>query len=114
MHAGEAVEPSGHFHELLIALAGDADDDGRAQRGQIGQMTLDKDLDAVIVQPNRIEHAAGGFDGSRRWVADPWALGDGLGQDSTQPSQIHQTGHFSGVTESTRCNQDRIAEPQPS
>ena len=38
--AGQAVQPGGQLDELLVALPGDADDDRRAQAGQVGQLPL--------------------------------------------------------------------------
>ena len=44
--ARQPVEPGGHVDELRVALAGDADDDLRAEPGQIGQQMGDERLDA--------------------------------------------------------------------
>ena len=69
IHAGQAIEPGRHVDELLLALARDADDDLRAQPGQIGQQMGDERLDAVVIQADGIEHAAAGFVGPRRRIA---------------------------------------------
>ena len=45
------------------------------RRGQVGQLPLEKGLDAVVIQPDRVEHAAGGFDGARRRIARREAVG---------------------------------------
>ena len=71
-------------------------------------MPLDEGLDAVVVQPDGIEHAAGGFDGARRRIARPGLLGDRLGQNPAQPGDVDQSGHFPGVAERARGDHDRI------
>ena len=110
--AGDAFEPGGHRHELVGGLACDADDDRRVERGQVGQLPLDEGLDAVVVQSDRVEHAAGGFDGPRRRIAWPRLLGDRLGQDPAQPREVHQPGHFAGVAEGARGHGDRVGQTQ--
>ena len=97
---------------FLAARAGDADDDRRAERGQVGQLPFDERLDAVVVQPDGIEHAAGGFDGSRRRIARPRLLRDRLGQDSAQPRDVDQPGHFPAIAERARGHRDRIGQAQ--
>ncbi len=114
IHAGQAVEPGRHVDELLLALARDADDDLRAQPGQIGQQMGDERLDAVVVQADRIEHAAAGFAGPRRRIAGARILRDGLGQNAAQAAKIHQAGHLPGVAKGPRRHQDRIGQTQSS
>ena len=53
-----------------------------------------------------------GLHGPRRRVARPRLLGDRLGQDSAQPRQIDQAGHFPGVAERARGHHDRIGQAQ--
>ncbi len=113
IHAGQAVEPGRHVDELPLALARDADDDLRAQPGQIGQRMGDERLDAVVVQADRIEHAAAGFVGPRRRIARARMLRDGLWQNAPQAAKVDQAGHLPGVTKSPRSHQDRIGKTQP-
>ena len=44
---------------------------------------LEEGLDPVVVQPDRVEHAAGGFDGPGWGIAGARILGDSLRQDRT-------------------------------
>ena len=81
---------------------------------QVRQVVLDEGLDAVVVQADRVEHAAGRFDGSPGAIAVPRLAGDRLGQDPAQAGQIDQAGHLAGIAERARGHHDRVGEPQPA
>ena len=40
--------------------------------------------------------------------------GDRLGQDAAEPGKIDQAGHFAGVAECARGDQDRIGKEEPA
>src|SRR5262249_5958572 len=89
------------------------DDCGR-QRAQIGQVVGDEVLDAVVVQPDGVEHARGRLDGARRGVAGARLAGDGLGDDAAQAREVEGAGHLTGVAEGARGDEDGVGEAQPA
>ncbi len=110
--AGEAVEPGRHGHEFVVRAAGNADDDRHAERCQVRQVVRDEGLDPVVIQADRVEHASGRLDGAPRGVAGPRLLGDRLRQNTAEAVEIDETGHFAGVAERARSDEDRIRQPQ--
>ncbi len=75
---------------------------------------FDEGFDAVVVQPDRIEHAGGRLDGSPGCIAGPGLGRDRLGQDAAQAAEVHQAGHLPRVAERARGDQDRIGQSQPA
>ena len=97
-----------------MSAAGDADDNCRPQRAQVWQVMLNEGIDAVIIEPDRVQHAAGRFDGAPRCVARARLARDRLGQDGAQPIEVDESGHFAGVAERTGRDHDRVRQPQAS
>ena len=88
--------------------------DRHAQPGEVRQMVRDERLDAVVIQPNRVEHAGGRLDRPPRCVPDPRLSRDRLGQNAAQPCHVHQPHHLPRITKGARRHQYRIRQPQPA
>ena len=117
MFSSRAATPASPSSRAAIATnsscrAGDADDDRRAQPGQVRQLMLDEGLDAVVVQADRIEHAAGGFDRPPGRIAAAWLGRDRLGHDRSEPAKFDQARHLAGVAKRAGGHHDRIGKPQ--
>src|SRR4029079_1344292 len=74
----------------------------------------DEMVEAVVVEADGIEQAAGGLDGPRRRVADPRLGGDGLGDDAAEFGEVDEAGHLAGVAERAAGDQAGVAEGQPA
>src|SRR4030042_931739 len=69
---------------FLDAIAGDVDDDGHAPRNPDGRHIPDQSLDADVLEPDGVQHAAGRLGRPRLKVAGARPQGGALADDGAQ------------------------------
>ena len=72
----------------------------------------DERFQAIVVQADGIEHAAGGFDRSPGRIAGARLLCDCLRNDAAQPRKIDQARHFAGIAKCARSHQNWVGQRQ--
>ena len=77
---------------------------------EVRQVVVEEVVDAVVIEADGVEHAGWGLDRPRRRVADSRLGGDGLRDDAAEAGEVDEAGHFPGVAEGARGDEDRVAQ----
>ena len=110
--AGHPLQAIGQLHKLPLIGASDAHDHRRPTPEQKGELGLQEGVDAVVVEPDRIEQAGGGFHGAPRHVSLARQRRDRLGHDAAEPGKIDVASHLPRVAKRARRHQNRVGQPQ--
>ena len=108
------VEPPRDLHVVVDRLARDVDDDRRLPgRPRLGVL-LDDRVDARVLEPDRVEHAARRLGHARRRVADARLERRALAADPAEPVDLDDVAVFDPVAERPRGDEDRVRQDEPA
>ena len=109
---GEGVQLFGQYDEFFSVVSGDVGDDRAVEACQIVDVFFDKRINAVVVQADRIEQPATGFNSAWRRISLTRQQRDSLRDDATELAEIDKRGRLLRISESPGCDEDGIAKFQ--
>src|SRR5262245_65009998 len=69
-------------------------------------------VDAIVIQSDGIEHARGGFEGSRRRIADAGLARHRLRNDAAELGEIHDACHLARIAKCAGRDENRVLETE--
>ena len=113
--AGRALRRGRERGELVDALAGDAQDDGRAPFGPSGRVVAEDGIDAGVLEPDGVQEPAGTVGGAGLGVPLPGVRRGGLGDDRAQTLEVHAGGKPCAIAVTAKdagSDHDGVAQQQ--
>ena len=106
------VESSRDLHIVVHRFPGDVDDHRRLPpRPRLGVL-LDDGVDARVLEPDRVEHPAGGLGHARGGIADPRPQRGALAADRAEALHVDDLAVFDAVPERSGGDKNGIGEDQ--
>lgn len=112
VNGGEVGEPLGDGLVVGDGSAGDVDDNLGAAVGDKWVNVLDEMVDALVLEPDGVNHTGGSLDHAWGVIALARVEGSSLDDEAAEAGEVDEVGVFDAVTECAGGGEDGIFEPQ--